>query len=189
MDLFEIVSSFIPDEQKADIKAKIDGEIESIAKSNETKLKKELSKKYGVNLFEEDVEKAFSETQFVKKDKVENIAKELETFKTQIEEKEKTLKSLQEEVLIKDITVKLVKEGFKEERIELIKPILLKGDENEKIEDKVKRVKQEVPELFNQSALKKTYNEDYVDPTDKSELEKYFEQRANEINNMINKKK
>lgn len=187
MDLFEIVSSFVPDEQKADIKAKIDGEIENIAKSNETKLKKELSKKYGVNLFEEDVEKAFSETLFVKKDKVENIAKELETFKTQIEEKEKTLKSLQEEVLIKDVTVKLVKEGFKEERIDLIKPILLKGDENEKIEDKVKRVKQEVPELFTQSALKKTYNEDDVDPNGKSAMEKYFEQREQEMKNIYKK--
>ena len=48
MDLFEIVSSFIPDEQKADIKAKIDGELRPLqgAMTNSKTLKK-----YGVNLY------------------------------------------------------------------------------------------------------------------------------------------
>ena len=56
MDLFEIVSSFIPDEQKADIKAKIDGELGNLTKSKETEVKKKhYLKKFGVNLFEEDL--------------------------------------------------------------------------------------------------------------------------------------
>ena len=63
------------------------------------------------------------------------IAKEVETYK--------------EESLINKVTIQLVKEGFKEERLNLVKPPLLKDSkENETIEEKVLRVKQEVPELF-----------------------------------------
>ena len=76
MDLFEIVSSFIPDEQKADIKAKIDGQVDLIVKNNEKVVKKDISKKYGVNFFEEDLEKAFSDSLFVKKEVVENAIQE-----------------------------------------------------------------------------------------------------------------
>ena len=187
MDLFEIVSSFIPDEQKDDIKSKIDGQLEVITKGNETKIKKELSKKFGVNLFEEDVEKAFSETVFVKKEKLDTTNQELNNYKTLLEEKEKEVNTYKEKSYLNEVAIKLVKEGFKEERLELIKPILAKGDENEKIEDKIARVKQEVPELFNQSVIKKTYPEDNSDETGKTDLQKYFEQREQEMKNIYKK--
>ncbi|MDY0141639.1 MAG: hypothetical protein RBR97_07090 [Bacteroidales bacterium] len=180
MNLFEIVGSYIPDEQKANIKAKIDGEIVNITKGNEAKLKKDLSEKYGVNLFEEDVEKAFSETAYIRKDNVKNLYTELETYKTQLEEKEKTLKTLTEESLINKVTIRLVKEGFKEERLNLVKPLLKDAKENETIEEKVLRVKQEVPELFQGSKDANLYHNGGSD-SKKTGMEEYFEKRREEM--------
>ena len=78
MDLFEIVSSFIPDEQKDNIKSQIDGEVGQLVKEREAQLKTELSTKFQINFHEEDVEKAYRNKVFVKKDVLEAQKNEYE---------------------------------------------------------------------------------------------------------------
>ena len=183
MDLFEIVSSFIPDEQKADIKAKIDGQVDLIVKNNEKVVKKDISKKYGVNFFEEDLEKAFSDSLFVKKEVVENAIQENARIKQELDNIAKEVETYKEESLINKVTIQLVKEGFKEERINLVKPLLKDSKENETIEEKVLRVKQEVPELFLGTKDKNTYNSGGGDPK-KTGMEEYFEKRREEMSKL-----
>ena len=94
--LFEIVSSFIPDEQKDDIKSKIDGELSNLIKGRDVELKKEMSGKYGVDFFEEDVNKAFTNKTFVKKDIYEERQSrvlELETENNELKESQTSLKN------------------------------------------------------------------------------------------------
>lgn len=183
MDLFEIVSSFIPDEQKADIKAKIDGQVDLIVKNNEKVVKKDISKKYGVNFFEEDLEKAFSDSLFVKKEVVENAIQENARITKELADKAKEVETYKEESLINKVTIQLVKEGFKEERINLVKPLLKDSKENETIEEKVLRVKQEVPELFLGKQEKNPYNKGDGDPK-KTGMEEYFEKRREEMSKL-----
>ena len=183
MDLFEIVSSFIPDEQKADIKAKIDGQVDLIVKNNEKVVKKDISKKYGVNFFEEDLEKAFSDSLFVKKEVVENAIQENARIKQELDDIAKEVETYKEESLINKVTIQLVKEGFKEERINLVKPLLKDSKENETIEEKVLRVKQEVPELFLGTKDKNPYNSGGGDPK-KTGMEEYFEKRREEMSKL-----
>ena len=183
MDLFEIVSSFIPDEQKADIKAKIDGQVDLIVKNNEKVVKKDISKKYGVNFFEEDLEKAFSDSLFVKKEVVENAIQENARIKQELDSKLKEVETYKEESLINKVTIQLVKEGFKEERINLVKPLLKDSKENETIEEKVLRVKQEVPELFQGTKDRNPYNGGDSDPK-KTGMEEYFEKRREEMSKL-----
>ena len=183
MDLFEIVSSFIPDEQKADIKAKIDGQVDLIVKNNEKVVKKDISKKYGVNFFEEDLEKAFSDSLFVKKEVVENAIQENARIKQELDDIAKEVETYKEESLINKVTIQLVKEGFKEERINLVKPLLKDSKENETIEEKVLRVKQEVPELFPGTKDKNAYNGGGGDPK-KTGMEEYFEKRREEMSKL-----
>ena len=161
MELFEIVSSFIPDEQKADIKAKIDGQVDLIVKNNEKVVTKDISKKYCVNFFEEELDKAVRDLLFVKK--------EVEAYK--------------EESLINKVTIRLVKEGFKEERLNLVKPLLKDAKENETIEEKVLRVKQEVPELFQGSKDANPYHNSGGDPK-KTGMEEYFEKRREQMSKL-----
>ena len=183
MDLFEIVSSFIPDEQKADIKAKIDGQVDLIVKNNEKVVKKDISKKYGVNFFEEDLEKAFSDSLFVKKEVVENAIQENARIKQELADRAKEVETYKEESLINKVTIQLVKEGFKEERINLVKPLLKDSKENETIEEKVLRVKQEVPELFLGTKDRNPYNGGGGDPK-KTGMEEYFEKRREEMSKL-----
>lgn len=183
MDLFEIVSSFIPDEQKADIKAKIDGQVDLIVKNNEKVVKKDISKKYGVNFFEEDLEKAFSDSLFVKKEVVENAIQENARIKQELADRAKEVETYKEESLINKVTIQLVKEGFKEERINLVKPLLKDSKENETIEEKVLRVKQEVPELFLGTKDRNPYNKGDSDPK-KTGMEEYFEKRREEMSKL-----
>lgn len=183
MDLFEIVSSFIPDEQKADIKAKIDGQVDLIVKNNEKVVKKDISKKYGVNFFEEDLEKAFSDSLFVKKEVVENAIQENARIKQELADRAKEVETYKEESLINKVTIQLVKEGFKEERLNLVKPLLKDSKENETIEEKVLRVKQEVPELFQGTKDRNPYNGGGGDPK-KTGMEEYFEKRREEMSKL-----
>lgn len=184
MDLFEIVSSFIPDEQKADIKAKIDGELGNLTKSKETEIRKTLSKKYGVNLFEEDTEKAFSESLFVKKEVLETTRNEMETAKSQLETLTKQLEQYKEEKSFSDLSVKLIKNGFNADRLEAVKPLLKESKENETDDEKVNRIKTQVPELFvDPKVIKNAYGKDDGDGDDGlTEAEKYFKSKAKQNN-------
>lgn len=143
--IFDIVSSFIPDEQKDDIKSKIDGKLESGKKTIETSLKKDLSKTYGVNFFEEDIEKAFDNKLFIKREMFDEKVSALETL---TKENEVLLSEKQE--LLKDksyneVSVGLLSAGFNPERLDGIRP-LIKADLS--IEENVNGIKAGFPELF-----------------------------------------
>lgn len=183
MDLFEIVSSFIPDEQKADIKAKIDGELGGLIKNKETEVRKTLSKKYGVNLFEDDAEKAFSESLFVKKETLETIRQENTAIKTQLETLNKELTNYKEEKSFNELSIKLIKQGFNADRLEAVKPLLKDSKENETADDKVKRIKSLVPELFlDPKITKQMYNDENDKDRTKTDAEKYFEMKTKTTN-------
>jgi len=183
MDLFEIVSSFIPDEQKADIKAKIDGELGGLIKNKETEVRKTLSKKYGVNLFEDDTEKAFSESLFVKKEALETIRQENTATKTQLETLNKELANYKEEKSFNELSIKLIKQGFNADRLEAVKPLLKDSKENETADDKVKRIKSLVPELFlDPKIAKQMYNDENDKDRTKTDAEKYFEMKTKTTN-------
>lgn len=183
MDLFEIVSSFIPDEQKADIKAKIDGELGGLIKNKETEVRKTLSKKYGVNLFEDDTEKAFSESLFVKKETLETIRQENTATKTQLETLNKELTNYKEEKSFNELSIKLIKQGFNADRLEAVKPLLKDSKENETADDKVKRIKSLVPELFlDPKIAKKMYGDGQDEGSTKTDAEKYFEMKTKTTN-------
>lgn len=183
MDLFEIVSSFIPDEQKADIKAKIDGELGGLIKNKETEVRKTLSKKYGVNLFEDDTEKAFSESLFVKKEALETIRQENTATKTQLETLNKELANYKEEKSFNELSIKLIKQGFNADRLEAVKPLLKDSKENETADDKVKRIKSLVPELFlDPKITKQMYNDENDKDRTKTDAEKYFEMKTKTTN-------
>lgn len=179
MDLFEIVSSFIPDEHKADIKAKIDGEVGGIVKNKETEVRKTLSKKYGVNLFEDDTEKAFSESLFVRKDVLETTKNEALTYKQQLESTSKELQQYKDEKSFHDLSVKLIKQGFNADRLEAVKPLLKESKENETDDEKVKRIKTIVPELFiNPKMVKNIYSDENDSDAGLTEAEKYYKERT-----------
>lgn len=183
MDLFEIVSSFIPDEQKADIKAKIDGELGGLIKNKETEVRKTLSKKYGVNLFEDDTEKAFSESLFVKKETLETIRQENTATKTQLETLNKELTNYKEEKSFNELSIKLIKQGFNADRLEAVKPLLKDSKESETADDKVKRIKSLVPELFlDPKITKQMYNDENDKDRTKTDAEKYFEMKTKTTN-------
>lgn len=157
MDLFSTIKGFVPEDQQANIKAKVDGEVESLIKDKEMSVKKELSKKYGVNFFEQDVEKAYENDGFVKKslfEEKENILKTLTEEKSNLE---KQLGELKQQNQYGDISVKLLSQGFNPERLEAIKP-LVAGDGE--IDEKIEKIKTSLPELF-------LTNKKWVDPNSK----------------------
>ena len=177
MDLFEIVSSFIPDEQKADIKAKIDGELAGITKKSETAVKKDLSKRYGVNFFEDDVSKAFTDTLFVRKETYEATLGDLESHKKKLTNYEKEIDGYKQEKSLFTIKEKLSKAGFNTERFEAVKPLLKESKENETDDEKVERIKSLVPELFVPSKARKEYfGNDNSDDKGLTEADNYFAQ-------------
>lgn len=155
--LFEIVGSFIPEEQKADIKALFDGEYNKGLVQHETQVKKDLSSKFKVNLFEEDITKAFSETNFVDKTRYTEL-------ETKLNEQAGTLESLQKDkdelnasnldLLAKEglfnSQLNLVSNGLRVDRLDLIKPHIT-GD----VENDFKNIKESYPELFHGKQQKK----------------------------------
>lgn len=148
--IFDIVSSYIPEEQRADIKAKIDGTIGAVVKERDKIVKRELSEKYKVNFFEEDINKAFENDNFIPKTKLEEVLnekeqlakslEELNTFKTEYEQ----LKgNYEKETKFFESSLKLVGVGFNPDRLHLVKNELA-GDP----EQDVKNIKEKYPELF-----------------------------------------
>ena len=71
--------------KQPDIKALIDGELQAVAKETETTVRKEISKTYGINVFEKDVDKAFSNDRFVKKEVVVEKEQTINTLNEQLQ--------------------------------------------------------------------------------------------------------
>ncbi len=175
----DIVSSLIPEEQQADIIAKIDGEVTRLVDKTTTDLKNELSSKYKVNLFEEDVEKAFTEKTFIPKslvkEQMENLTianEELEAIKI---ERDELKKSLERNTNIENLfnsQINLVSNGLRPDRLELVKPHL-KGDKDEDLTF----IKETYPELFGGQKERNYFQGNGGEG--KTGLEKYIEEQKN----------
>src|SRR5690554_7013620 len=85
MSLLEKLMPLIPEDKQPDVKALIDGEIQTVAKETETAVRKEISKTYGINVFEKDVDKAFSNDRFVKKEVVAEKEQTINTLNEQLQ--------------------------------------------------------------------------------------------------------
>lgn len=153
--LFEIISSLIPDEQKADIKAKIDGVVQETLKEHDTEVKRELSKKFGVNLFENDIEKAFTNDKYIPKEvlktkeeefvsKLKEVETERDSFKTKVDELNNMTEQYKTEKVYNEVSIKLLQEGFNPQRLEVVKPFV-SGENTDEI---VGKIKTSLPELF-----------------------------------------
>lgn len=180
--LFEIVSSFIPDEQKADIEAQFNGEFTK----TQNALKKDLSKTYGVNFFEEDVNKAFDNKAFVKQDlyleqvrKVEELETNFNNLTTENTELQEKLKTLGNDKNYFDVSLNLIKEGLSPDKVNTIKPLI---DLEKGVEDNVEKIKGDLPELFNVEVLQKNTFPKPKKETDMSPFEKHiYEQKTKKI--------
>lgn len=180
--LFEIVGSFIPEEQKADIKALFDGEYNKGLVQHETQVKKDLSSKFKVNLFEEDITKAFSETNFVDKTRYTEL-------ETKLNEQAGTVESLQKDkdelnasnldLLAKEglfnSQLNLVSNGLRIDRLDLIRPHITGN-----VEEDLKGIKETYPELFlgkqeGRTLFPKGKDDGLTD------AQRYFQERAKKI--------
>lgn len=185
--LFEIVGSLIPDEQKADIKAKFDGELTKTLNDNEIKLKRELSSKYNVDLFEDDIEKSYKNKNFIRKEKYDEDIKELNDLKALVEANETTTKELQEKLNGYETnhnkyesSLKLVGAGFNPDRLKLINHELTGV-----VEDDLKMVGEKYPEMFQQTTTKRTPFPTPKDDEEKTGMQAYFERRQKEAKTII----
>lgn len=175
----DIVSSLIPEEQQADIIAQIDGELTKLVDKTTTGVKKELSSKYKVNFFEEDITKAFNESAYVSKESLKELEKTISDNKAIIDDLTKSRDELNNSNLslvgkenLFNSQLNLVSNGLRVDRLDLIKPHI-KGD----VEEDFKTIKENYPELFvDTKAKRKTFRED--DGEDKTEMQKYFESKS-----------
>lgn len=142
MNIYDIIDGFIPQEQKDDVKSKIDGILEKEISKKELALKKDLSTKYGVDFFQEDVNKAFDNKTFVKKELFEKTIQEKEQ---RVQELESLTQQYSKDKEFFEAGLILVQQGLKPEKIGAIKPLL---QSEEPLEEKVNRIKTELPELF-----------------------------------------
>jgi hypothetical protein len=175
----DIVSSLIPEEQQADIIAKIDGEVTRLVDKTTTDLKNELSSKYKVNLFEEDVEKAFTEKTFIPKSLVKEQMESLTIANEELEaikiERDELKKSLEKNTNIENLfnsQINLVSNGLRPDRLELVKPHL-KGDKDEDLTF----IKETYPELFGGQKERNYFQGNGGEG--KTGLEKYIEEQKN----------
>lgn len=175
--IFDVISSFIPDEQKDNIKSKIDGELNAIVKENSKVLKRELSSKYGVNLFEEDVTKAFTNDKFVAKDTLIEKDNQLKTLQEQLEATSKQVETLKQDKERTEITYELLSNGLNKDRLDIVLPML---DIEGTLEEKITNVKNKVPEFFQQvqnTNLKVVKTDPNRSPNnEKSDFARYIEQ-------------
>lgn len=175
----DIVSSLIPEEQQADIIAKIDGEVTRLVDKTTTDLKNELSSKYKVNLFEEDVEKAFTEKTFIPKSLVKEQMESLTIANEELEaikiERDELKKSLEKNTNIENLfnsQINLVSNGLRPDRLELVKPHL-KGNKDEDLTF----IKETYPELFGGQKERNYFQGNGGEG--KTGLEKYIEEQKN----------
>lgn len=181
--LLEIVGSLIPDDQKADIEAKLGGAVDSIVKGKVIDAKKELSTKYKVNLFEEDLTKAYTNDNFVAKTQIDEINKnyntaneELTKYKEQVD-----VLTLKQEEFIKKETINasslhLVSNGFRPDRLHLINKELTGESEVD-----LGVIKEKYPEMFQGNEGHKTPFNDDKNTKKKTEAQLYFEERQKNI--------
>lgn len=157
MNIYDIIEGFIPQEQKDDVKSKIDGILEKELSKKELALKKDLSTKYGVDFFQEDVNKAFDNKTFVKKELFEKTVQEKEELLSQKEQRLQELEGLTQQYSkdkeFFEAGLILVQQGLKPEKIGAIKPLL---QSEEPLEEKVNRIKTELPELFGSGGTTQT---------------------------------
>ncbi len=135
--IIELIGAYLPDEQKADTEAQIGGLVDEFQREQIIQTKKELSKKYSVDLFEDDTDKAFANNRYVPKTKIEEL-------NTRFAEKEA---EFNKQLQFNDLSLKLVENNFNPTRLDFIKPMLdtFKGDT---VEEKVGAIKEQLPEFF-----------------------------------------
>ena len=171
MSLLEKLMPLIPEEKQPDIKALIDGEIEALAKETETNVRKEISKTYGINVFEKDVEKAFSNDRFVKKELVAEKEQTINTLNEQLQTVQSELGNYKTNAELTDVSIKLISKGFNAERLNAIKPLL--KEHQGTIDEKVELVAKELPELFLGKTQVQTFNPNGTNET-LTERERYL---------------
>lgn len=171
MSLLEKLMPLIPEDKQPDIKALIDGEIEALAKETETNVRKEISKTYGINVFEKDVEKAFSNDRFVKKEVVAEREQTINTLNEQLQTVQSELGNYKTNAELTDVSIKLISKGFNAERLNAIKPLL--KEHQGSIDEKVELVEKELPELFLGKKQVQTFNPNGKDDT-LTERERYL---------------
>lgn len=152
--IIELIGAYLPDEQKADTEAKIGGLVDEFQKEQIIQTKKELSKKYSVDLFEDDTDKAFANSRYIPKTKLEELNTTNETLLTKVNELEGQVSGFAEkeaefnkQLQFNDLSLKLVENNFNPTRLDFIKPMLdtFKGDT---VEEKVGAIKEQLPEFF-----------------------------------------
>lgn len=179
--IFEIVKSYIPEDKQADVKAEIGGKLEATLANREKEIKRELSSKFKVDLFAEDIEKAYKNNAFIKKEDYDKVVEEnkkiltnLESLTKTKEELEKAKESLEVEKSIHTSSLGLVSAGFNPERLHLIKNELTGNAEED-----VKNIKDKYPEMFQVIAGKSPYPNGDPEPK-KNEAQLYIERRKKE---------
>lgn len=158
MSLLEKLMPLIPEDKQPDIKALIDGELQAVAKETETTVRKEISKTYGINVFEKDVDKAFSNDRFVKKEVVAEKEQTINTLNEQLQTVQSELDNYKTNAELTDVSIKLISKGFNAERLNVIKPLL--KEHQGSIDEKVELVAKELPELFLGKKQIQTFNPD-----------------------------
>lgn len=171
MSLLEKLMPLIPEDKQPDIKALIDGEIQALAKETETNVRKEISKTYGINVFEKDVDKAFSNDRFVKKEVVAEKEQTINTLNEQLQTVQSELDNYKTNAELTDVSIKLISKGFNAERLNAIKPLL--KEHQGSIDEKVELVAKELPELFLGKKQIQTFNPDEEGET-LTERERYL---------------
>lgn len=184
--IFEIVKSYIPEDKQADVKAEIGGKLEATLANREKEIKRELSSKFKVDLFAEDIEKAYKNNAFIKKEDYDKVVEEnkkalanLESLTKEKEELEKAKESLEVEKSRYASSLGLVSAGFNPERLHLIKNELTGNAEED-----VKNIKDKYPEMFQVIAGKNPYGKKDPEPK-KNEAQLYIERRKKEIERKI----
>lgn len=143
----------LPDEQKQEVDRYIETSINQAVESKTKELKKELSTKYQINFFEEDLEKAYAGDKYIPKGLFEEKLNEFE--------KEKNLYNAQ---------LQLISKGLRVDRLDLVKPHLT-GD----VEKDWENISKNYPELLKQEIKKaKVFPEDDENPANLTEFEKYI---------------
>lgn len=184
--IFEIVKSYIPEDKQADVKAEIGGKLEATLANREKEIKRELSSKFKVDLFAEDIEKAYKNNAFIKKEDYDKVVEEnkkiltnLESLTKTKEELEKEKETFENERKTYDSSLNLVSAGFNPERLHLIKNELTGNAEED-----VKNIKDKYPEMFQVIAGKNPYGKKDPEPK-KNEAQLYIERRKKEIERKI----
>lgn len=179
--LFTIVESYIPEDKQADVKAKFGGKLEAAFADREKEIKRELSSKFKVDLFAEDIEKAYKNNAFIKKEDYDKVVEENKKTLTDLEalnktkaELEKEKETFEKERKLYNSSLNLVGAGFNPERLHLVEKELTGNAEED-----VEKIKGSYPELF-VAVDKKNPFRGNNEETKKTDAELYIERRKKE---------